>query len=216
LSESGKSDTLQSKTLTVQVVSNPNWYAVLALPYLMEFPYECTEQTFNRLYANALARYIATSDPKIRKVFDQWKGTPALDSPLEKKAGRAGGVGGGAPGGEGGEEGARAPRQRRHPVRRQPPQPGDRPAAEAAGRPAAGRRRLAVVPRRPGQRLHHPVHHHRLRPPAPARRQDRRSSGHQVADAVGRLGRPAVPRHPQAWEEGRQPPVADHRPVPVR
>ena len=25
-----------------------------------------------------------TSDPKIRQVFDQWKDTPALDSPLEK------------------------------------------------------------------------------------------------------------------------------------
>jgi hypothetical protein len=84
LAESGKSDTLQSKTLTVQAVSNPSWYAVMALPYLMEFPYECTEQTFNRLYANALARYIAASDPRIRKVFNQWKGTPALDSPLEK------------------------------------------------------------------------------------------------------------------------------------
>jgi uncharacterized protein YfaS (alpha-2-macroglobulin family) len=84
LSESGKSDTLQHKTLTVQAVSNPSWYAIMALPYLMEYPYECTEQTFNRLYANALARYIAASDPRIRKVFDQWKGTPALDSPLEK------------------------------------------------------------------------------------------------------------------------------------
>ena len=66
------------------MVSNPAWYAVMALPYLMEFPHECTEQTFNRLYANALARHIAQSDPKIRRVFDQWKGTPALDSPLEK------------------------------------------------------------------------------------------------------------------------------------
>ena len=66
------------------MVSNPSWYAVMALPYLMEFPYECTEQTFNRLYANSLARHIAESDPKIRRVFDQWKGTPALDSPLEK------------------------------------------------------------------------------------------------------------------------------------
>jgi uncharacterized protein YfaS (alpha-2-macroglobulin family) len=56
----------------------------MALPYLMEYPYECSEQTFNRLYANALARHIATSDPKIRRVFDQWKNTPALDSPLEK------------------------------------------------------------------------------------------------------------------------------------
>lgn len=86
LLESGKSDTLKSQSLTVQMVSNPSWYAVLALPYLMEFPHECSEQTFNRLYANALARHIAASDPKIRAVFDQWKATPALASPLEKNA----------------------------------------------------------------------------------------------------------------------------------
>jgi uncharacterized protein YfaS (alpha-2-macroglobulin family) len=81
---SGKSKTLKSETLTVQMVSQPAWYAVMALPYLMEYPHECTEQTFNRLYANALARHIAASDPKIRRVFDQWKGTEALDSPMEK------------------------------------------------------------------------------------------------------------------------------------
>jgi hypothetical protein len=84
LIESGQSDTLRHQSLTVQMVSNPSWYAVMALPYLMEFPHQCTEQTFNRLYANSLARHIAMSDPKIRRVFDQWKGTPALDSPLEK------------------------------------------------------------------------------------------------------------------------------------
>lgn len=84
LVESGESDSLQHQSLTIQMVSNPSWYAVMALPYLMEFPHQCTEQTFNRLYANALARHIAISDPRIRRVFDQWKGTPALDSPLEK------------------------------------------------------------------------------------------------------------------------------------
>ena len=84
LQQSGQSDTLRHQSLTVQMVSNPSWYAVMALPYLMEFPHECTEQTFNRLYANALARHIANSDPRIRRVFDQWKATPALDSPLEK------------------------------------------------------------------------------------------------------------------------------------
>jgi uncharacterized protein YfaS (alpha-2-macroglobulin family) len=56
----------------------------MALPYLMEYPHECSEQTFNRLYANSLARHMASSDPKIRRVFDQWRGTPAIDSPLEK------------------------------------------------------------------------------------------------------------------------------------
>ncbi len=84
LMDAGKSRTLRHQALTVQMVSNPAWYAVLALPYLMEFPYECNEQVFNRYYANALARFIANSDPKIRRVFDLWKATPALDSPLEK------------------------------------------------------------------------------------------------------------------------------------
>jgi len=84
LLKSGRSGSLVHQNLVVQMVSNPSWYAVMALPYLMEYPHECTEQTFNRFYANALARFIANSDPKIRRVFDQWKGTPALDSPLEK------------------------------------------------------------------------------------------------------------------------------------
>ncbi len=81
---SGDSDTIESKTLTVQMTSNPAWYAVMALPYLMEFPHACSEQVFNRLFANALARHIAKADPNIRRVFDQWKNTPALDSPLER------------------------------------------------------------------------------------------------------------------------------------
>ncbi|MFN7140126.1 MAG: alpha-2-macroglobulin family protein, partial [Limisphaerales bacterium] len=81
---SGESDTLRHQNVTVQMVSNPSWYAVMALPYLMEFPYECSEQVFNRFYANALARHIANSDLKIKRIFEQWRGTPALDSPLEK------------------------------------------------------------------------------------------------------------------------------------
>jgi hypothetical protein len=84
LAHSGESSSLRHQSLTVQMVSNPSWYAVMALPYLIEYPYECSEQTFNRLYANALAHHIATSDPKIERVFDRWRGTKALDSPLEK------------------------------------------------------------------------------------------------------------------------------------
>ncbi|MGH7740965.1 MAG: alpha-2-macroglobulin family protein, partial [Candidatus Eiseniibacteriota bacterium] len=84
LIHAGDSPTLRQQSLTVQMVSNPAWYAVMALPYLIEYPWECSEQTFNRLYANSLARFIANSDPRIRKTFDRWRGTPALDSPLEK------------------------------------------------------------------------------------------------------------------------------------
>src|SRR5207247_1569055 len=79
LLKSGRSHTLQHQNLVVQMVSNPAWYAVMALPYLMEFPHECTEQTFNRYYANTIASFIAGSDPKVHSVIDQWSNTPALD-----------------------------------------------------------------------------------------------------------------------------------------
>jgi uncharacterized protein YfaS (alpha-2-macroglobulin family) len=86
LLSSGSSATLKNQALIVQMTAQPAWNAVLALPYLMEFPYECSEQVFNRFYANALAAKIANSDPKIRRVFEQWKSTPTLKSPLEKNA----------------------------------------------------------------------------------------------------------------------------------
>ena len=84
LAQAGQSDTLRHQSLTVQIVSNPSWYAVLALPYLAEQPHECVEQTVSRLYANALARSIADSNPRIRRTFEQWRNTEALDSALEK------------------------------------------------------------------------------------------------------------------------------------
>ncbi|WP_034061970.1 alpha-2-macroglobulin family protein [Lacinutrix jangbogonensis] len=78
------STTLKNHKLTLEMTSNPAWYAVQALPYLMEYPYECNEQTFSRFYANALASHIANSNPRIQDVFNQWKNTDALLSNLEK------------------------------------------------------------------------------------------------------------------------------------
>jgi hypothetical protein len=75
---------IQSQSLVVQATSNPAWLAVLALPSIMEDSDESTETLFTRLYANALARHLATSDPRIARVFEQWRGTAALESPLEK------------------------------------------------------------------------------------------------------------------------------------
>ncbi len=86
LLHSGESETLQNYALTVEYTSNPVWYAVQALPYLMEYPYECAEQTWNRYYSNSLAAMIANSAPQIRQVFEQWKSkdTSALLSNLQK------------------------------------------------------------------------------------------------------------------------------------
>jgi uncharacterized protein YfaS (alpha-2-macroglobulin family) len=84
----GSSDSLAHLKLVLQVVSNPAWYAVQALPFLMEFPYECSEQVFNRLYANALAHHVANGNPRIRKVLDAWRAASpeTLTSNLEKNA----------------------------------------------------------------------------------------------------------------------------------
>lgn len=81
-----KSTTLKHHKYTLEFTSNPAWYAVQALPYLMEYPYECTEQVFSRYYANALASHIANSHPRIKRVFESWKTTDkeALLSNLEK------------------------------------------------------------------------------------------------------------------------------------
>jgi uncharacterized protein YfaS (alpha-2-macroglobulin family) len=78
------STTLKNHKLTLEITSNPAWYAVQALPYLMEYPYECNEQVFSRYYANALASHVANSNPRIQEVFNQWKNTDALLSNLEK------------------------------------------------------------------------------------------------------------------------------------
>lgn len=86
INQSGGSNTLQNHRLTLEFTSNPAWYAVQALPYMMEYPYECAEQTFTRFYSNTIASHIANSSPKMKAVFDSWKNQSpdAFLSNLEK------------------------------------------------------------------------------------------------------------------------------------
>jgi uncharacterized protein YfaS (alpha-2-macroglobulin family) len=86
ISQNNNSTTLKNHSYTLEFTANPAWYAVQALPYLMEYPYECAEQTFARYYANTLASYVVNSKPKIKAVFDAWKSSSpdAFLSNLEK------------------------------------------------------------------------------------------------------------------------------------
>ena len=76
---------VQHERLTVEVTSNPSWYALQSLPYLMEYRYECAEQLFSRLYANSLAAHIVNSKPAFKQVIAEWQKTPPK-SPLEANA----------------------------------------------------------------------------------------------------------------------------------
>ncbi|MFN3385264.1 MAG: alpha-2-macroglobulin family protein [Candidatus Thermochlorobacter sp.] len=86
LLQASRSSTLRHERLTLEFTSNPAWYAVQALPYLLEFPHECAEQMFSRYYANSIASFVANSSPKIQQVFERWKNEQpsALLSNLEK------------------------------------------------------------------------------------------------------------------------------------
>lgn len=86
INQNNNSTTLKNHSYTLEFTANPAWYAVQALPYLMEYPYECAEQTFARYYANTLASHVVNSKPKIKQIFDAWKMTSsdAFLSNLEK------------------------------------------------------------------------------------------------------------------------------------
>ena len=87
---STSSATRRNYSLTLEMTANPAWYAVQSLPYLMEYPYECSEQVFSRLYANLIAAQILKSNPRFKTILAEWtrqaqSGTAAQRNALESK-----------------------------------------------------------------------------------------------------------------------------------
>ena len=78
------SASLQHVQYVLEFTPNPVWYAVKALPYLSEYPHECSEQIFSRIYANVLASYVANRNPAFKEYYDKWKDTGDLMSKLNQ------------------------------------------------------------------------------------------------------------------------------------
>ncbi|WP_334124529.1 alpha-2-macroglobulin family protein [Empedobacter brevis] len=78
-----KSTSLDNFKLTFEMTTNPIWYAIFSLPYLREYPYECAEQVFSRLYGNMISEKVINSNPKIKVVFDDWNKKGELKSKLQ-------------------------------------------------------------------------------------------------------------------------------------
>ncbi len=70
--------------LTLEVTANPMWTAILALPYLKEYPYKGTEQTFSKVFANTIASQLLNSNLRIQSVFEYWTKQGAIQSKLEQ------------------------------------------------------------------------------------------------------------------------------------
>ena len=83
-----KSSTLSNHQYTIEFTANPAWSAIQSMPYLSAFPHECAEQTFSRVFANAITRHIMNSSPQIKAMFAEWEktsgNTDALLSALDK------------------------------------------------------------------------------------------------------------------------------------
>ncbi len=66
------SSTRKPYRMTLEFSSNPVWYAVQALPTITQPDNENVIAWFASYYSNTLAASIARSNPRIKKVIDQW------------------------------------------------------------------------------------------------------------------------------------------------
>ncbi|MBI1836577.1 MAG: hypothetical protein HYR91_04860 [Flavobacteriia bacterium] len=80
------SSTAQKISYTLEMQTQPMWTTLMSLPYLIEFPYECAEQTFARYFGNVLAQKIIKDNPAFKRIIETWKQTNpnAFLSELEK------------------------------------------------------------------------------------------------------------------------------------
>ena len=83
---STSSATRRNQSLTLEMTANPAWYAVQSLPYLLEYPYECSEQVFDRLYANLLAASILKNNPRLKPILAEWTRQAQSGTPAQREA----------------------------------------------------------------------------------------------------------------------------------
>ncbi len=81
------SPTAQPYRYTLELTGNPFWIAIQSLPYLTKERYDCNEQIFSKLFADALALHIVSQHPEIERTFKEWQTDSlhnTLGSPLTK------------------------------------------------------------------------------------------------------------------------------------
>lgn len=81
---SGVSSTHTPFSFTLEMTSNPVWYAVHALPFLDDVRYESSINLFAKYFSNRVSSKIVQSNQKIKRIFEQWRDKDALISNLEK------------------------------------------------------------------------------------------------------------------------------------
>ncbi|MBP5706256.1 MAG: hypothetical protein J6W76_03145, partial [Spirochaetales bacterium] len=76
LSDLKNNPSITNQQLSVEYTANPAWTALMSLPYLTEYPYDCMEQTFSKIYGNALAAHLIQANPSLAEMIANDKSEP--------------------------------------------------------------------------------------------------------------------------------------------
>ena len=71
-----ESSTLENHQLRIDVSNNATWLMMQSVPYLYEYPYDCSEQLFAKYFAYTIAAYILESNEPIQKLVAAWRENP--------------------------------------------------------------------------------------------------------------------------------------------
>ncbi|MBY0535969.1 MAG: hypothetical protein K2P88_08975 [Chitinophagaceae bacterium] len=86
LLKSGGNEQILHQGITVEFTAQPLWYAVQALPALLENAQDCADQSLNKWFANELAASIIKTHPGMAKALEKWSKSkdPNFDAVLNK------------------------------------------------------------------------------------------------------------------------------------
>lgn len=69
-------NTLENHQLKIEVSNNATWLMVQSLPYLFDYPHQCSEQLFAKYFANVIASNILGNNPSMQQLVKEWKENP--------------------------------------------------------------------------------------------------------------------------------------------
>jgi len=59
---------------TIEFTSNPSWFALQAMPYILEYPdNNSSKEIFNKYFVNNIASKLISISPQIEKIFKNWR-----------------------------------------------------------------------------------------------------------------------------------------------
>lgn len=71
-----ESKTLENHQLKIEVSNNATWLMMQSLPYLFDYPHQCSEQLFAKYFANVIASNILENSPSMQQLVKEWKEHP--------------------------------------------------------------------------------------------------------------------------------------------